>query len=229
MEYFILAGLASVGYYLNQTDEATTTRAPLTSTPVRVLQESNYKPSGINVYTSDRTDVVKAQEQRRADDLYKMSADPWKTHVIPTLFNTVPGANIAPAPYLNPPEVAGIVNKRTLNNTVEEMNNSRPSWAVPYFRGTLKQNMQPEAFQDTLATYTGTSKIAQAHKTEAGPLFQPFETRTDSVNGFYESGDRDTSRFYTSFDQQRCATLRTCACRARPQFGANVTGWGWIS
>ena len=53
----------------------------------------------------------------------------------------------------------------------------------------------------TLFEYqTGTNNI-MPEKTQVGPLFQPWESRTDQVNGFYDASDRDTSRFIPSITQ----------------------------
>lgn len=189
----IMAGLTGLGYYLN-----TDSPPPVTQIPQKVPKPDlkAYQPSSINIYDNNRTVDVRIEEQKLADDMYAKSKNPWETSIVPPYFNSQPGAVIPnPAQFVKPDRWD---NQRTKQEpVVEPFHNNM----VPFFGGSVKQNTDMNQNSTLFEYQTGTNKV-YTHKKESGPLFQPWETRNDSVNGVYDGGDRDTTRFVPAMTQE---------------------------
>lgn len=186
----VFLGLATIGYYLND-DE--TSNPSFTMKDVKVHSKENYLPSSRNYYESDRSLRVREREQAAGDDLYKRSKNPWETAIVPPYMNSVPGG-VVPNPAIFDDEPVEPI--RRPEARVEEFHNNM----TPFFGGTVKQNVDPYQNSTLFEYQTGTNKI-QPQKQESGPIFQPWETATDQINGFYPTGDVDTSRFIPSMTQ----------------------------
>ncbi len=190
----VFMGLAGLGYYLQDEPKKT----PLIMPDVAAVKPADlaaYKPSSTNIYDNSRSYDVNMTEQRLSDDLYKKSENPWKSAIVPPYMNSEPGAMVPnPAMFNDRPDAVMPVDK---NPVIEPFHNNM----VPFFGGTVKQNMDMNQNSTLFEYQTGTNKI-HSHKRESGPLFQPWETKTDMVTGFFPTGDRDTSRFVPSLTQE---------------------------
>ena len=190
----VFMGLAGLGYYLGD-EPNNATRGMKDVTNISSADLAAYKPSGTNIYDNSRSYDVRIAEQEASDDLYKKSQNPWETAIVPPYMNSEPGAMMPnPAMFNDKPDAKVAINK---NPVVEPFHNNM----VPFFGGSVKQNMDMNQNSTLFEYQTGTNKI-HAHKKESGPLFQPWETKTDMVAGFYPAGDRDTSRFQPSLTQE---------------------------
>lgn len=189
----VFMGLAGLGYYLNGNEQETTSQIMMKD--VRRPDLSAYKPSGPDPYENNRTLEVRMTEQKLSDDLYKKSENPWETSIVPPYMNEQPGA-LMPNPAMFAAKHEDSKPSPIIPSTEPFHNNM-----VPFFGGSVKQNMDMNQNSTLFEYHTGTNKI-HTHKKESGPLFQPWENRNDFVNGYFEGGDRDTSRFVPSITQE---------------------------
>ena len=131
------------------------------------------RPSMNNIYDSKYYDTVREDELTRGTANWKAAQDPWRSGTVPkpayaSMFTPLSAgleSAQAPAPVNQSPvsTMAGIAMSRedfTHNNM------------QPYFRGSLRQNIDPGATSSTLQSYTGRSDLQQ-RKQAVECLFEP--------------------------------------------------------
>lgn len=188
----IIIGLATFGSYLGKSNRSVKN--------IRNSVNKESQPSGTNVYHSNRVQEVDLQERKLVDKAFRDSLDPCNTNVVPSFFNTLYNKDcniqrvapqndetLLPQPeehvdpnnldskilegpmWLNP--VPGS-NSEQENNTLtglplEKSHNNM----VPFFGGTVKQNIDLDTHKNILETFTGVGEIIERNKTEVAPMF----------------------------------------------------------
>lgn len=139
-----------------------------------------------NIYQSDYWTDVRGDEMRRGTELWNASQDPFGTGVVPRpAYASMFAAPEAPAATQSDQTVltmAGTQVKR------EEFTHNN---MMPFFRGSMRQNMDPLAHATTLEKFTGSaSSVPFQHKKEVQCLFEP----TPGFTNIY--GMQNSSDFY---------------------------------
>lgn len=182
MDIYASAALTGMGYTLQQQRD-NLKRQEFRNT----MPHPKEVPSMKNIYSSDNWNNVRADEQRRGNNMWNKAQNPWDTGVV-----AKPAyASMFSAPTQNNQNNSSINNIRTLagnNITREEFTHNNMQ---PYFRGSVKQNIDPFANKSVLENYTGRSDFIP-RKQEVEAFFEP-------TSGYGNvCGMNDNSDFYLS-------------------------------
>lgn len=160
MELYAGAALTGMGYLLNQQ------RAPETLNSARDPKET---PSMGNMYSSDYWRTVKEDEQQRGNRLYQDAKDPWNTGVVSRPAYASMFASVAPTERSaqDGSQLVQSLTGETVRREEFTHNNMQP-----FFRGHVKQNMNPNANTSLLESHTGRGDLL-LNKKEVECLFQP--------------------------------------------------------
>lgn len=162
MELYAAAAMTKMGQTLQQQRNSFVANA----------KPNDPRPSMNNVYESQYMDTTLADERIRGTANWQAAQDPMRTGVVPTpayasMFTPLSAGFSAaePVPVNQSPvsTMAGI----TLSKEDFTHNNMQP-----YFRGSLRQNMNPTATASTLENLTGNSDLKQ-RKQAVECMFQP--------------------------------------------------------
>lgn len=151
--------------------------------------DPNERPSMNNIYKSEFWQEVKQDEQRRGDHMWNKAQNPIETGVVPK------PAYASMFEFSTPQEKAATQQEprqktvTTLAGTTIPIEEFTHKNMQPFFKGTLKQNMNLESFSGTLDRHTGRSEFYKT-KTETKPFFQPAEF------GGYVCGMPNNDDFY---------------------------------
>lgn len=178
MDIYASAALSGLGMALN------TQRDSLSKQKVKPPPLST-KPSMQNVYQSDHWTSVRSDEQQRGAKMWNAAQQPFENGVVPRPAY----ASMFAAPSAQ--QTSGGT-QRILTMAGEEMapetfthNNMQP-----FFRGSMRQNVDPMANHSRLENYTGISEF-WANKKEVECFFEP------TANFAHVCGMPDNTDFYT--------------------------------
>lgn len=138
----------------------------------RAYTNPNEMPTMKNVYKSDFWQEVRADEQRRGDTKWNKAQNPLETGVVPR------PAYASMFAFATPQEMSATQREDRPNTVTTLAGETIPvehfthKNMQPFFRGTVKQNMDVESFASTLDRHTGRSEFFKP-KTETKPFFQP--------------------------------------------------------
>ncbi len=181
MELYAGAALTGMGYLLNQQRDMLKTQG---TGPVHPLE----KPSMKNVYASDHWRTVRADEFARSTANYEKAAAPFQTGYVakPTYASQFATAIDADANGAVVSSLSGesIPKEQFTHNNMQ-----------PFFRGSVKQNMDPFANASRLEAYTGRGELLTS-KQEVGSFFEPTMGLTN-VCGMQDSSDYYRSHIQT--------------------------------
>lgn len=191
----IISGLAGIGYYLNKNGKASREQATL-----RNSVPASHMPNSYHVYENNNYTNVIADQQRRADNLNRLSQDPENTNVIPALYNlkTNPKNSkkkllVLPPFGANPKsESKKLTTKkqsyRPSIDPVQAVYKTKPEEMggfsgitrenfhnnmVPFYSGSQpKQDMRMETYGGKLERLTGVGDVMYQSKSEAASFHQ---------------------------------------------------------
>ena len=138
------------------------------------------KPNNQFVYNSNYYDNAKNKEQKLANRNFFNAKDSINTNIIPSQFNNS---------IINNSNLPGSNNPQSNNNKIIKSNLSGLSLnkdqfthnnQVPFFGSRVKQNVNVNANQSIIETFTGSSNLLR-NKKEQTPLFEP----TKDINTQY--------------------------------------------
>ena len=211
MEYFLAASVIGAGYVFNGNGKNRTNQPKyIANVP------ENEKPNGNNIYSNQTTIKIRKDEQERANQLFEKTRNSEESNVmIPgppvPIFNKVDYVDKnLPIEFNNeiinesvPQEkrsmssidgldngssVAGGFQGISLTGEPINKNNFKHNNMVPFFGGSIKQNVDDNANRSKLENFTGSMDNYQSKK-EIAPLFKP-QTNisnpygTQSLDGF---------------------------------------------
>lgn len=183
MELYAGAALSGMGYLLNQQRDMLKKQG---AGPVHPAE----KPSMKNVYASDHWKTVRNDEFVRSTQNYQKAAAPFATGYVPKPTYASQFAN----PMMD-------FNATSEGNTVMSLSGEEipkdqftHNNMQPFFRGSVKQNMDPYANSARLEAFTGRSELLQS-KQEVGSFFEPTAGFTNVC------GMQNQSDFYQSHIQ----------------------------
>lgn len=178
MDLYASAALSGIGYALNKERQPNIDRPP-----------ANDIPSMKNMYSSEYWSKSREDERRRGEMNWQQSRSPFETGVIPKQ----PFANMFATPDMN--EANSVHNMgsgiMTLAGEVVSQRDFAHNNMQPFFKGSLKQNIDPFANNTRLENATGRSDLYM-HKKEVGSFFEPTTGYTDVC------GMKDKTDFYLS-------------------------------
>lgn len=164
MEVCLFLTIAGVGYALNKyRSPSGATRPALNPAAAPLLQGD--APSSASLYESRRLDAVRDDEARRAYAMMGAGAGASAPPPPPIIHSTLSGQAIP-------------VERFTHNNM------------VPFYGGSVRQNVRDDAFQGRLETFTGSAadgEAGAARKLEREPLFEP---RREDLHGLTSDATR---------------------------------------
>jgi hypothetical protein len=140
----------------------------------KAYAEPNETPSMKNIYKSTHWQDVRMDEQTRGDIKWNKAQTPMETGVVPrpayaSMFEfATPQEKNATMQEDRPPTVTTLAGKTI---PVEQFTHKNMQ---PFFKGSVKQNMNVDSFASTLDRHTGRSEFFKP-KTETKPFFQPAE------------------------------------------------------
>lgn len=174
MELYAGAAMTGMGYLLNQQRD--------------ILKKNGYgpvhpqeKPSMKNVYASDHWKAVRTDEFQRSTRNYEKAQAPFATGYV---------AKPTYASQFATPMMDGMgESSAILSLSGEEIPKEQFTHnnMQPFFRGSVKQNMDPFANASRLEAYTGRGDLLQS-KQEVGSFFEPTPGLTN-VCGMQSSAD----------------------------------------
>jgi hypothetical protein len=174
IEVYVILTLAGVGYFLNH-------NRPVTTSASRQINV-NELPTSTTTYDSRHTDVVKAIEQNKAKKMYDQTSIPTAENipkVIPKMYKPIVAVQS---------QLAGVSIPKadfTHNNM------------MPFFRGSMRQNMDPQRNSTMLENFTGTSSSdIYIPKREQEPLFEK-TTELTYMSGAPNNSERMKDYFHT--------------------------------
>lgn len=159
MELYAGAALTGMGYLLNQQRDMLKKHG---AGPVHPLE----KPSMKNVYASDHWKSVRQDELQRSTNNYEKAAAPFQTGYVAK--PTYASQFAAPAPVMN----AASESVMSLSGQEIPKDQFTHNNMQPFFRGSVKQNMDPYANSARLEAFTGRGALLQS-KQEVGSFFEP--------------------------------------------------------
>lgn len=176
LELYVVLTLASIGYLLNKT---TTVSA---QTKGATFPKSE-KPSMNNMYESKFSQDTLKETGKKAHDMYEMSRDPKKTGVISMNY-----------PLMKEERVQTMDGRYVSSDTFRR--NDRGDAMVPFFGGTVKQNIEPFSTGSLMATKNGTDHLYQ-QKREVKSFYDKCEN-VGNVNGMPSQQDYYMNRMTPS-------------------------------
>ena len=171
--FYIILGLLGSGYFLSK--DGKNNRTSNDTIP------SSIQPSGNNIYDNNHLEKVEHFVQDKSDNLFEQSLDPESKIISQNLPNKKTKKN-------NKPILAGDGKPFTHNNM------------TPFYKGTLKQNLDLNTNNAILENYTGVTKKPKKHETTA--MFKPIK---QNIHGISADESRNIDRMYVS-DIQRGTT-----------------------
>lgn len=145
IEVYVMLTLVGVGYFLNQ-------NRPVATTPDRQVNV-NEMPTPTTPYSSNHIQVAKDIEQKKAKTMFDQSMDSANSRVIPSVYKPATVTSL----------LAGVEMPK------EEFTHNNQ---VPFFRGSLRQNINPDVNKHRLEYFTGQSaNDIHIPKREIEPLF----------------------------------------------------------
>jgi hypothetical protein len=154
-EIYVLLGLAGIGYMIGTSSPSK--KGPLPST--QAAPQAPPASSADTVYQSKHVERAERHVRARVSDAYAKSTRPDATGVIGNNYRTVHSA------------MAGI----DIPASQFRHNNM-----TPFYKGTLKQNVDPNAHAALMETFTGATPL-QAPKRESASLFRPEESAVSAL------------------------------------------------
>lgn len=154
-ELYALLGLAGIGYMLGTSTPAVQNKQG-TGKPV---PQAPPLPSADTVYESKHFERADRHVRNRVSAAYAKSTHPRRHSVIGNNYRTVHSA------------MAGI------DIPASEFRHNN---MTPFYKGTLKQNVDPSVNSALLESFTGTTPL-QAPKRETGSLFRPEESAVPAI------------------------------------------------
>lgn len=162
MELYAGAALTGVGYLMNKQ------RDILKSAAANSAVDPREKPSQKNMYASDYWNVIKADEKQRGDRMYAAGQQPMQTGVVP---------KPAYASMFSPPLQSQNLSQK--NNTFMSLSGKEigpedftHNNMEPFFRGSVRQNMNVDANTTLLENHTGRGALL-LKKQEVENFFEP--------------------------------------------------------
>ena len=140
----------------------------------KAYAEPNEKPSMKNIYKSNHWQEVRADEQTRGDTKWNKAQTPMETGVVPR------PAYASMFEFATPQEKNATMQEDRPSTVTTLAGNTIPIGDFthknmqPFFKGSVKQNMNVESFASTLDRHTGRSEFFKP-KAETKPFFQPAE------------------------------------------------------
>lgn len=162
MELYASAALAKVGQALHQhRDPFKNAASPTLPRPTVSPGVPSEVPSMTNVYTSDHWNTVRADERMRGMSKWNASQHPFETGVVPdpayaSMFQPIMPSS---APISDPTAAPALKEVRTMAGTTVAREDFVHNNMTPFFRGTLKQNLDPNVTASKLERFTGRSDI----------------------------------------------------------------------
>jgi hypothetical protein len=190
MEIYATAAMAKVGHALQQQRDMLNRS---------VAPKPADTPSQQNIYASRQWDVVRADERTRGTANWQAAKEPWKTGMVPepayaSMFQPLSRDVDTPQQSRQPQQTQQPV--RTLAGTNISLENFTHNNMQPYFRGSVRQNVDPDANSALLEHRTGNSDLYQ-RKQAVECFFEP-TTGFAHVCGAPES---------TQYQRERVATF----------------------
>ena len=150
------------------------------------VPSNNNMPSMKNMYASDYWYSVRNDEKTRSTNLNNDALNPYETGVVPKPAYASMFMSTDFDSSLESNNQIKSLSGETLSKENFQHNNMKP-----YFKGTVRQNLDPNANQSLLNNYTGRSDLIQ-HKKEQECLFEPV------ANMGNVCGMADNTDFYES-------------------------------
>lgn len=179
MELYASAALTGMGYALNkERDGLRKSQLP--------AMDMNETPSMNNMYESDHWRRVRQDEKNRGDALWKKAESPWNTGVVPkpayaSMFSTPMSENNSEQVSTKSRFVQSLTGEAI---PVEQFQHNNMQ---PFFRGSVKQNMDPHMNESRLEAFTGRGDLLM-NKQEVAPMFAPTSGLTN-VCGMANNAD----------------------------------------
>lgn len=222
MELAVVGAVASLGYILTRNRDATSVTQP-------VKVPSNLRQNNLNIYESgDRMHNLRVQEQKRSDRVYAQYFHDKNTNVVMDM----PGTNVA----LNktdwaddnlPIEYNGELNKNqlfqferdrlgkdgcsnmngiSLTGEPIKQNEFKHNNMVPFFGGSVKQNVDERANNSLMENFTGNSYVYQ-EKREIKPLFNQYNKDISNPYGMSNLHGYNKERYIKSIERRNEAPV----------------------
>jgi len=168
MEAYASAALTGLGYALSQERN---TFSPIQNKPV----SQNDLPSMKNLYNSDYWNQVRQEEFQLGTDMWNQSQTPTETGVVPRpayadMFTPIS----KDIPMENVPRQMGEQYVESMTGNSVPVEQFKHNNMQPYFRGEVKQNIDPFAGSSYLENSTGRGERFK-NKQEVECFFQPVE------------------------------------------------------
>ena len=211
MEYFLAASVIGAGYVFNGNGKNRTNQPKyIANVP------ENEKPNGNNIYSNQTTIKIRKDEQERANQLFEKTRNSEESNVmipgppvpifnkvdyvdknLPIEFNNEIINESVPQERRSVSSIDGLDNGRSVAGGFQGIsltgepinkNNFKHNNMVPFFGGSIKQNVDENASRGKIENFTGTIENYQKKK-EIAPLFKP-QTNisnpygTQSLDGF---------------------------------------------
>lgn len=158
MDLYASAALSSAGFALAKQRDA------LSKSAGRSPLNPKEQPSMQSIYQSDHWTQVRGEEYQRGSAMWNAAQNPWETGVVPRPAY----ASMFAAPDATTKEPVITTLAGTEVSTEEFKHNNM----MPYFRGTARQNMDPDANASRLERFTGRGEFFQKKK-EVECFFEP--------------------------------------------------------
>jgi hypothetical protein len=154
MDLYASAALTGIGHALAQQRE-----------PLRMegLPDARETPSMDNMYASDHWSTVRGDERTRGTERWNAAQQPWKSGVVP---------KPAYASMFAAPEAPSAPTIQTLAGEQVTREDFTHNNMQPFFKGSVRQNTDPEANSSRLERLTGRSDLMQ-RKQEVQCFFEP--------------------------------------------------------
>lgn len=173
--FYLILGLVGSGYLFSKDGKAE--RQSDENIP------SSIEPSGNNIYDSNHLKKVENFVQDKADNRFEKSLDPSASNVIPQFYNLQPSSKKTKAkPKSKKPILAADGKPFTHSNM------------TPFYRGSLKQNINSEINQSLMENFTGV--IPKPQKKELKPMFNAVKQNVFGMEN--ENEMRNLDRMYVS-------------------------------
>jgi len=157
MEVYASAALTGMGYMLNQE------RDSLKSSHISHV-DHNELPSMNNMYESDYWRSVKRDEKSRGDNLWKSAESPLNTGVVPKPAYA--------SMFASPPASQKQAYVKSLTGDAIPVEQFQHNNMQPYFRGSVKQNLNADLHSTRLEAFTGRGDLLMQKK-EVESMFAP--------------------------------------------------------
>lgn len=182
MDIYASSAMAAMGHALAQQ------RGARLQKNVQQVADAREVPSMDSIYESSHWTAVKQEEQRRGDDKWGAAQQPWATGTVPT---PAYSGMFAAAPVQSDPLSTDRV--KTMAGTEVSVDQFTHTNMQPYFRGSIKQNVDAGATGPMLEKFTGSGGMAPQPKREVQCFFEP-TTGYAHVHGMQDNSQHYMSR-----------------------------------